>query len=64
MKPLFLLGLKGLCKPVDTDLKGNTTAYRQRSVAQKQAELTDLDARLERAAKIERDLRARLGEAV
>lgn len=39
------------------------TSRRQRSVEQQRAELSDLDARLARAAKIEQDLRARLGEA-
>ncbi|GAA5863989.1 hypothetical protein JCM3774_004446 [Rhodotorula dairenensis] len=37
---------------------------KQRAVEQQRAELSDLDARLAQAAKIEQDLRARLGEAV
>ncbi|GAA5988191.1 hypothetical protein JCM10908_002104 [Rhodotorula pacifica] len=37
---------------------------KQRHVEQQRAELSDLEARLERAAQVERDLRARLGEAV
>ncbi|GAA5971150.1 hypothetical protein JCM8115_003076 [Rhodotorula mucilaginosa] len=57
-------GAKETGNPAAVDELSRGVQEKQRSVAQKQAELTDLDARLERAAKIERDLRARLGEAV
>ncbi|KWU41319.1 hypothetical protein RHOSPDRAFT_37129 [Rhodotorula sp. JG-1b] len=57
-------GAKETGNPAAVDELSRGVQEKQRSVAQQQAELTDLDARLERAAKIERDLRARLGEAV